>query len=258
MKFALEAQVGYYDDDDDTYHGPFVHGTVVNAPTTDEALALAMRFLEARKAELNESQTDGAVLYLHDEDGEIVYQHSIGFVVPVLRTQEPPALLIELRDNITRELLDHLKRHPEELEFLRPRQFERLIAEILSQFGWEIQLTPAVKDGGYDIFGVVKDISGVTSTWIIECKKYSLDRKVGVEIVRSLYGAAALSARNAGLMLATTSTFTRGAKKYASSMYNFDLRDRQNVLDWVGKYAPRDDGLYIPKTASSAVRYPRT
>ena len=62
---------------------------------------------------------------------------------------------------------------------LLPRQFEELICEILAGFGWEVQLTPATRDGGYDMFAISQDlVAGVQTSWIIECKKYSAEKKV--------------------------------------------------------------------------------
>ncbi len=91
---------------------------------------------------------------------------------------EPPKQLIQACHNITLEVMNHLKRHPLEMSNLRPRQFEQLIAEILSFYGWEVQLTRSTKDGGYDIYALSPTTAkGISSSWLIECKKYSKDNK---------------------------------------------------------------------------------
>ena len=104
-----------------------------------------------------------------------------------------------------------------------------------------MQLTPATKDGGYDIFAISKDISGIRSSWIIECKKYSPEKKVGVGIVRALYGAA-VEMRGVNALLATTSGFTRDARELVASRYNLALHDYQGVLEWINEYKPREEG----------------
>ena len=102
--------------------------------------------------------------------------------------QQPPKQLIKVVDVITPELINYLKKHPKAMYKIKPRQFEKLIAEVLASYGWDIQLTPAIKDGGYDIFAISKDQAGMQTSWIIECKKYAAENKVGIDIVRALYG----------------------------------------------------------------------
>ena len=130
----------------------------------------------------------------------------------------------------------YLKTHPQALHEIRPRQFEELIAEILAQYGWQVQLTPATRDGGYDLFAISKDRAGVQTSWIIECKKYREDRKVGIDVVRELFGVkanldpAGLPGGTAGmLMVATTSHFTKGVQKRKESRYDLELRDYEGI-----------------------------
>ena len=129
---------------------------------------------------------------------------------------------------------------------MRPRQFEELVAEILASYGWQVQLTPPTRDGGYDIFAIAKDISGVKSPWIIECKKYAEHRKVGVDIVRALYGTSAVLEQGANALLATTSYFTKGAREFKASRYDLELKNFEAVVQWVNEYRPNPNGkLYL-------------
>lgn len=129
---------------------------------------------------------------------------------------------------------------------LRPRQFEELIAEILASFGWQVQLTKATRDGGYDIYAITKEQQAdVQTSWIIECKKYSSERRVGIDIVRQLYGVK-IQLGVANMMLATTSQFTKGVKDYKSSRYDLELKDYEGILEWINEYRPNPNGkLYI-------------
>ena len=117
---------------------------------------------------------------------------------------------------------------------------------VYSSFGWEVQLTKATRDGGYDIYGIFKDDSSdLKSHWIIECKKYREDRPVGLDIVRSLYGLG-LDLRVTNVLLATTSYFARDALKYKASKYTLELRDYEGVVDWLNTYRSNLEGkLYI-------------
>lgn len=159
---------------------------------------------------------------------------------------EPPAHLVDVLRTISAELIKYIAKHPRELYKLRPRQFEELIAEILASYGWLVDLTPAIKDGGYDILAISKDdAAGVRTSWIIECKKYAAKRKVGVDVVRALFGVKA-DLKVANALLATTSYFTKGVKDYKASRYDLELKDYGDILDWINTYRPNPDGqLYI-------------
>jgi HJR/Mrr/RecB family endonuclease len=248
MNYIVDMQVGYYEDDD-TYHGPFRSGSRLEADSINEALRKANELLRNRKSELNEPEdmTDGVIFTIYNEIGELCFDHVLGILRTLCPYTDPPSELIVLNNRINAELIEYLKKHPDKMHDIRPRQFEELIAEILAHYGWEVQLTPPTKDGGYDIFAVSKDISGVRTSWIVECKKYKLERRVGVDTVRALYGASgALTRGNVAMMLATTSSFTTGAKRYAAGQYNFDLRDYRDVVEWINEYRPHPDGkLYI-------------
>lgn len=157
-----------------------------------------------------------------------------------------PRQLIDVVSVITSELINYLKKHPKALYQIKSRQFEELIAEILASYGWQVQLTPPIKDGGYDIFAISKDIQAdVETSWIIECKKYAPQNKVEVDIVRALYGVKS-DLKVANALLATTSYFTKGVKDFKASRYDIELKDYYNILEWINQYRPNPDGkLYI-------------
>jgi uncharacterized protein YjbI with pentapeptide repeats len=150
------------------------------------------------------------------------------------RGVDHPSLIASVQA-INTELIQFLRRHPQELTRLPWRTFEELIAELLRGFGWEIQLTQPSKDGGYDIFGLYRDQSGVKHTWIVECKRWSAERKVGIDIARALYTVKQEHGIG-GALLATTSSFTAGVRAFKSSRYDFDLRDYAAVLEWINTY----------------------
>ena len=160
--------------------------------------------------------------------------------------QDPPDGLIPAIRVITTEIMAYLKKRPDAMRDLRPRQFEELIAEILASFGWQVQLTPATRDGGYDMFAISRDDrADVETSWIIECKKYAPERKVGIDVVRALYGVK-IKLEVANMMLATTSHFTSGVQQLKASQYDLELKDYEGMLEWINEYRPNPDGkLYI-------------
>ena len=166
---------------------------------------------------------------------------------PILRPHATDAGTIENFRSFNAQVIERLKRQPIDVFQLSSRQFEELIAEILAGFGWQVHLSRATKDGGYDIFGIHRDKTGLESPWLVECKRFSPDRPVGIEIVRSFWAVKTdLSVPNG--LIATTSHFTRGAEQFKASRWDLTFRDLNAIVDWVNEYKPNDDGsLYIQK-----------
>jgi HJR/Mrr/RecB family endonuclease len=163
--------------------------------------------------------------------------------------QDPPSPqlsgLVQVVSTVNAQLLAHLKRHPQGMYQLTWRQFEELVAELLSSFGWEVELTTATQDGGYDLLAVSRETApGIRTPWIIECKRYQPANRVGIDIVRALYGVKS-SLPGVQALLATTSFFTRGAKEFKASRYDLHLRDYHGVVEWLRAYTPSADGTYL-------------
>nr|WP_321486480.1 restriction endonuclease [uncultured Draconibacterium sp.] len=145
----------------------------------------------------------------------------------------------ELSININKELIKFLKDNPGEIYNIHWREFEFIIAELLSFYGWKVEITSPSKDGGYDMIGIYKDMAGINHNWLIECKKWSKENMVGVDVVRSLYGVKSdLKFGNA--LLATTSNFTKGAKDFKLSRYDLELKDYNDIIDWIKQYRKND------------------
>lgn len=81
------------------------------------------------------------------------------------------------------ELMEHLRKHPDLLKRISPWQFEEVVASIFRNQRFEVELTPAARDGGIDLYAARNDIFG-NLLYVIECKRYRSTRKVGI-IARS-------------------------------------------------------------------------
>lgn len=141
---------------------------------------------------------------------------------------------------INNELIDHLGRNPSGVYELTSRQFEELAAELLSRMGYEVQLTPATRDGGKDLYAARKDGLG-SFLYLVECKRFAPDRSVGVGIVRSLYGVAQHEKAN-GAIVMTTSFFSEPARQFAKNLRSqMSLRDFADLQSWLkeARHAPR-------------------
>jgi restriction system protein len=130
------------------------------------------------------------------------------------------------------EILQILKKHPEMVWKLPSRKFEEVVAEILDRQGYEVSLTPASGDGGFDIYAARKEGLG-QFLYLVECKRYVPPNKVGVEIVRSLYGVLQAKRATAGAIV-TTSFFTAGAEAFQREVqHQLHLHDYIALQKWM-------------------------
>lgn len=135
----------------------------------------------------------------------------------------------------TELLIDAILKNPELIRKIDPRKFEELIAHVFSRAGFGVELTKQTRDGGFDILAIRDDL-GIRAKYIIECKRYAETNHVSVDLVRNLYGVQMATGANKSI-LATTSTFTPDAKKFATATqmteWAMDLKDYDDVMDWV-------------------------
>lgn len=148
--------------------------------------------------------------------------------------------LFELYKTIS-ELVTSLKSDPELLSELNPRQFEEVTAEIFRAKGFEVELTKRTRDGGKDVIALHRDKLGIKTKYLIECKHYAEGNKVGVDVIRSLYGVK--NSRSGGnvAIVVTTSTFTSGAHDFveneATTNLDLSLADRDQLIEWLEEYS---------------------
>lgn len=129
-----------------------------------------------------------------------------------------------------------LANNPELLYQLHHRDFEELVAELLADSGYdEVTVTPGTRDGGFDLLAVRHDVLGPL-LFLVECKRYSCENKVGVQPVRDVY-AVKTSLRANAAALVTTSYFTSGAVNFAQKVgFEVSLNDYDRPVDLVGRY----------------------
>lgn len=134
-------------------------------------------------------------------------------------------------------LVKNLKKQPYDVRNLSPRDFERLLAELLIDMGWEVELTKATRDGGKDILAYMNTELG-RLLCLVEAKHYREDRKIGVDLVRTLYGTLCDYQANSAMMV-TASSFSRDAQEFQKRhQYQLALRDYADIVRWITKYKP--------------------
>ena len=151
---------------------------------------------------------------------------------------EPPSRpVIEAVRLCSEEVIAYLAKHPDRLRQMSSRDFERIVAEIFDGYGFQVELTQRTRDGGRDIVALTRDGLGLSTKYIVECKRYAEHVPVRVELVRSLYGVKQAE-RADHAILATTSYFTRDAEKFcrAPEVWNLHLRDFDAITEWLRNY----------------------
>jgi restriction system protein len=110
------------------------------------------------------------------------------------------------------ELMRRVSFDPDLVYTLPPRRFEELAAALFESLGYSVELTPASKDGGKDLYVARRDDLG-SLVFFVECKRYARNRPVGVALVRQLHGTVEAGRATGGILL-TTSHFTAGARSF--------------------------------------------
>lgn len=140
----------------------------------------------------------------------------------------------ELMDSITPEVIEYLRKHPQGLYALNDRQFQELVAELLRQRGFEVQVQAKTRDGGKDIIAV--QYRQPFAKYIIECKRYSPHVPVGIGIVQRLHGVRLEEGGTKGI-IATTSWFTSDAlKRIRREDLQLEGRDFAGIVEWLNEY----------------------
>jgi Restriction endonuclease len=158
------------------------------------------------------------------DESELIYTPNQNLVVI-------PKLILEVHDDLIRQIA----KKPEAIFHIAPRKFEEIIAEIFFKKGFKVELTKATRDGGRDIVAINENLD-IKTKFIIECKRYAKTNKVSIGIVQRLLGVKISEQANKAI-LATTSTFTRDARVFASNhMWDLDLKDYEDILGWIKSY----------------------
>lgn len=143
----------------------------------------------------------------------------------------PLNLIKDLKD----ELIYSIINNPELLFEINPRLFEELIAKIFTKFGMKVDLTQQTRDGGYDIVAF-EDNKYSHNKYLIECKRYKPENKVGIQYIDRLIGAHWRNTATKSILV-TSSSFTADAKKAAEQhKWTLELRDYDDILNWLNLF----------------------
>jgi len=122
-------------------------------------------------------------------------------------------------------VLEFFADQPESLLSASPRDFERLIAELLERLGYKnVQISQLGRDGGIDITAYIEHAVAIERL-VVQCKRYKPPHKVGEPVIKQLLTDVDLRRASRGLIV-TTSTLTRPAKLIVES-----FRHRLSYID---------------------------
>lgn len=132
---------------------------------------------------------------------------------PTIILEEAPKIITDIRV-VNKRILDKIKRQPQAIYQLTPRQFEILVAELFEERGYKVELTQQTRDGGKDL--IILDHREVGNLMIYaECKQNAPNRPVGVNVVSDLVGRMTADRATAGIVV-TSSYFSPDAKTFQS------------------------------------------
>jgi transcription elongation factor Elf1 len=175
------------------------------------------------------------------DDPDSAYSELVDAIYHHFSARHPEVAVDQLAPPMVDETFTHdAQDHPEKLYEIPPREFEQLVASIFQeQFGYQTQLTPLTRDGGYDVVLYKERAPGLSPERIIvQCKRYR--KPVGVEVVRELIGTLTREGANSGILV-TTSSFTAPAVKEAKEQ-RIDMGDGSTLRQWLkGSKAKKDE-----------------
>lgn len=199
-----------------------------------QAIQLIARLLERHDASAIESLLQGTVYSLQD---------ALHVPERKLITAVKPKLI-----TVNEQILERLRKRPQDIHQIGHRKFEELIAELLQDMNFDVHLTQSTRDEGRDVLAYLNSPIG-RYLILVEAKKYRPDRKVGVQLVRTLYGTFMHEQAN-GAMLVTTSDFSPDARKFeAKHHWQLGLRNYSNLVEWIDNYKkpkPKGGNIILP------------
>jgi len=162
---------------------------------------------------------------------------TVDAIARMMMRESTPTKISQVRAQVD-QLVAVVRRDPTYLHRLGWREFEEFTARVLNDLGYETEVTQGSRDGGVDIYATKDDPLGERTLVLVQCKHYSLEKKVGVEEVAALAGVVRARDATGGAMV-TSSLFTSGAIDLADSLsHNMTLRNYVSINEWIRQTAP--------------------
>ena len=128
-----------------------------------------------------------------------------------------------------------------------PRRFEELVAELLSGFGFEVELTQQTRDGGRDIIAIRHDV--FKTRYLVGCKRYDEHRAVSVGEVRALVGVLQDERASQGIIVTTSRLSPDAVQLVEQNAWQLERKEFAELKEWILEYLKRrpERRLGIPR-----------
>lgn len=218
----------------DSYLGPIKLASDVFNVLVDSSSSLAIPLILRLINDYinNSDQLDNAIKKLGSKFsqkyklGQGLYLQSPELLIPEKPEIIIPEPIIEDISSVNTSILSNIAKEPDLIHKCSPREFEELVCEMLDKKGYKVNLTNQTRDGGKDIIIVENNLLGSFLIYV-ECKHYSPDRLIGVNLVRELYGTISADEATAGLLI-TSSYFSKDAINFKNK-----VKHRISLMDYV-------------------------
>lgn len=146
---------------------------------------------------------------------------------------DPASSIVRVAADAEQKLLRYFIAHPAQLRTIDRRDFERLVAQIFREFGYDAEVTARTRDGGRDVIAVRQ--AEVDVKYLIECKRPDPDHAVSVSAVRELLGVKH-DDRATKAILATTTHLSPDAKLFVQrNCWELEAREYDGLMEWLSK-----------------------
>lgn len=174
-------------------------------------------------AAMNITENEEEIKQLEEEIRSLVESES-----DIERNRAEIVYVVEYLDP---RIYEAITNNPELMRTLHWRTFEKLLADILSRLGYEIELQRGTKDGGIDIFAIKRIGAFGEQRYLLQAKRWA--SRVSLAPVRELLFLHRHHQVTKSC-LATTSEFTQGAWKLAREYrWQLELRDYNGLREWI-------------------------
>lgn len=164
--------------------------------------------------------------------------------------------VVATAEKLTPELIEHLRQQKDDISKVRWDVFEHLVGEFLTQQGFrDVRLVGRDPRTSADLYATwVIDATGIVLRFFIEVKRW--EHRVGITVINEVLGAMLIEREtfgwHAGLIIATGG-FAK-TKKYSPielSLRGIELKEKNDLLQWLDGYRPNKNGLWLPAPEKS-------
>jgi hypothetical protein len=186
---------------------------------------------------LNANAKSRALFIARDASRGRLFESEFGFEAEFILDRtviEDPSTEIRVAQSAPSfSILRRIQRSSISIDDLSWREFEKLIAALLEQDGYTVELMKGSKDGGVDVVAV-KDLGAsghFKALW--QAKKQGRNNKVGISVVRELADTRQELGASKGIIV-TSSHLTRGAlHRIERDKYILGKVDREDLDSWI-------------------------